>query len=195
MANVKYIRVSTQHQNTARQETDSAQYDRVYIEKASGKNADRPQLQAMLDWVREGDTVTVESYSRLARSTHDLFDIVSKLDAKHVAFVSQKESIDTSTPQGRLMFTIFAGLSQFERECMLERQAEGIAIAKAEGRMGRPRVTPSDEFKAIAQRWQAGEMTAVQAMKLANVSKPTFYRWVKLLGISKPQAEAQEGEA
>lgn len=179
MARIKYVRTSTPHQNTARQEQDAAQYDRVYIEQLSGKNTDRPQLQAMLNYVREGDTVVVESYSRLARSTHDLLSIIEQLDAKGVAFISQKENIDTSTPQGRLMLTIFAGLAQFERECLLERQAEGIAIAKAAGRMGRPEVQPCADFEAIVADWQSGKTTAVEAMKRAGMSKATFYRKVK----------------
>ena len=181
MAHIKYIRVSTQEQNTARQEVDRAQYDRVYIEKASGKNADRPQLKAMLDYVREGDVVEVESYSRIARNTQDLLSIVSRLTEKGVDFVSQKEQIDTSTPAGRLMLTIFAGLAQFERECLLERQAEGIAIAKQEGRMGRPTIAPCDNFAAIVKTWKKGEITAVEAMKRSGLTKATFYRKVKEL--------------
>lgn len=181
MARIKYIRVSTQEQNTARQETDKAQFDRVYIEKASGKNAERPELKAMLDYVREGDVVEVESYSRIARNTQDLLSIVGKLAEKGVGFVSQKEKIDTSTPSGRLMLTIFAGLAQFERECLLERQAEGIAIAKQEGRMGRPEIQPCDNFAAIVKDWQNGKMTAVEAMKQAGMTKATFYRKVKTI--------------
>lgn len=181
MARIKYIRTSTTHQNTARQEQDTQKYDRIYIEQLSGKNTDRPQLQAMLNYVREGDTVVVESYSRLARSTRDLLSIIEQLDAKGVSFVSQKENIDTSTPQGRLMLTIFAGLTQFERECLLERQAEGIAIAKREGRMGRPEVQPCADFASIVKDWQDGKTTAVEAMKRAGMSKATFYRKVKAL--------------
>ena len=176
MARIKYIRVSTQEQNTARQETDKEQFDKVYIEKASGKNTDRPQLTAMLDYVREGDTVVVESYSRIARNTKDLLEIIDRLNEKGVAFVSQKEQIDTSTAAGRLMLTIFAGLAQFERECLLERQAEGIAIAKQEGRMGRPSIEPGQEFAAIVKRWKAGEITAVEAMTAAGMTKTTFYK-------------------
>lgn len=181
MAKIKYIRVSTQEQNTARQETDKEQFDKVYIEKASGKNTDRPQLTAMMDYVREGDTVVVESYSRIARNTKDLLEIIDRLNKKGVAFISQKEQIDTSTPAGRLMLTIFAGLAQFERECLLERQAEGIAIAKAEGKMGRPSIEPGKEFADIVKRWKAGEMTAVEAMKAAGMTKTTFYKKVKEL--------------
>ena len=181
MARIKYIRVSTQEQNTARQEVDKERFDRVYIEKASGKNTDRPELKAMLDYVREGDVVEVESYSRIARNTQDLLAIVSQLTAKGVDFVSQKEQVDTSTPAGRLMLTIFAGLAQFERECLLERQAEGIAIAKQEGRMGRPEIQPCADFVSIVRDWQNGKMTAVEAMKQAGMTKATFYRKVKAL--------------
>ena len=124
--NVAYIRVSTEEQNTARQEEAMKRFDceRIFLEKISGKNTDRPQLKAMLDYVREGDTLIVESYSRLARNTSDLLSIVDRLNEKHVAFKSIKENVDTSTPQGKLMLTIFAGLAQFERECILERQKE-----------------------------------------------------------------------
>ena len=181
MATIKYIRVSTQEQNTARQETDKEQFDKVYIDKASGKNIDRPELKKMMDYVREGDTVVVESYSRIARNTKDLLEIIDRLNKKGVAFISQKEQIDTSTPAGRLMLTIFAGLAQFERECLLERQAEGIAIAKAEGKMGRPSIEPGKEFADIVKRWKAGEMTAVEAMKAAGMTKTTFYKKVKEL--------------
>ena len=181
MARIKYIRVSTQEQNTARQEVDKERFDRVYIEKASGKNTDRPELKALLDFVRDGDVVEVESYSRIARNTQDLLAIVSQLTAKGVHFVSQKEQVDTSTPAGRLMLTIFAGLAQFERECLLERQAEGIAIAKQEGRMGRPEIQPCADFASIVKDWQDGKMTAVEAMKQAGMTKATFYRKVKAL--------------
>ena len=181
MANIKYIRVSTQEQNTARQEQDLANYDKVFIEKISGKNTNRPQLQAMLDYVREGDCVTVESYSRLARDTRDLLNIIDVLNKKGVAFVSQKEQIDTSTPAGRFMLSVFASLAQFEREQILARQAEGIAIAKQEGRMGRPEIQPCGNFNAIVKEWQDGAITAVEAMKRAGMTKATFYRKVKAM--------------
>lgn len=181
MARIKYIRVSTKEQNTARQEVDKEKFDRVYVEKASGKNTDRPKLKEMLDYVREGDVVVVESYSRIARNTQDLLSIVSQLTEKGVDFISQKEQVDTSTPAGRLMLTIFAGLAQFERECLLDRQAEGIAIAKQEGRMGRPEIRPCDDFATIVKDWQDGKMTAVEAMKQAGMTKATFYRKVKAI--------------
>lgn len=181
MARIKYIRVSTKEQNTARQEQDKDLYDKIYLEKISGKDTNRPQLQAMLDYVREGDVVEVESYSRLARDTRDLLNIIDALNKKGVAFVSQKEQIDTSTPAGRFMLSVFASLAQFEREQILSRQAEGIAIAKQEGRMGRPEIKPCDNFTAIVEAWKQGKTTAVEAMKQAGLTKATFYRKVKAM--------------
>jgi len=110
MARIKYIRVSAEEQNTARQETDKGEYDKVFIDKTSGKDTLRPQLSKMMEYVRDGDIVVVESYSRFARNTKDLLTLIEQLDNKGVSFISQKENIDTTTPQGRLMLTIFAGL-------------------------------------------------------------------------------------
>lgn len=178
---VKYIRVSTENQSTARQETDADKYAKVFIDKASGKDTRRPQLEKLLDYVREGDTVVVESYSRFARNTKDLLALIEQLDAKGVAFVSQKEQIDTSTPQGRLMLTIFSGLAQFEREQLLQRQAEGIAIAREAGKYkGRiPIKVDEANFKAVYDEWKADNITAREAMNRLNIKPNTFYRRVK----------------
>lgn len=180
---VGYVRVSTEEQNTARQETlmNELAVEKIFIEKASGKTAQRKELQEMLSFVREGDTVVIESYSRLARSTRDLLDIVETLKEKDVAFVSKKENIDTSTPAGRLMMTMFAGLYQFERECMLERQAEGIAIAKKAGKYkGRkPIEVDNFKFKSLYEEWKAGKLTAVDMQRALKLKAPTFYRKVK----------------
>ncbi|SDX99131.1 recombinase family protein [Eubacterium barkeri] len=183
MERIGYIRVSTEEQNETRQEVIMEQLDasKVFIEKLSGKDTNRPQLKAMLNYVREGDTVVVESYSRLARSTKDLLNIVDELSSKGVQFISQKENIDTTTPQGRLMLTIFAGLAQFERECMLERQREGIAIAKAEGKYkGRqPIAIDQEQFKTVYKNWKDGNITARNAMEELGLKPNTFYRRVK----------------
>ena len=184
MARIAYIRVSTREQNTARQEEamKSQGVERTYIEKVSGKNTDRPQLKAMLDYVREGDTVVVESYSRLARSTADLLNIIESLNKKGVSFISLKENIDTTTPQGKLMLTIFAGLAQFERECLLQRQAEGIAIAKAEGKYkGRKAIEKPSNWDEVIALWKAGDITAVVAQRKLEMTPATFYRKVKEL--------------
>lgn len=179
---VAYIRVSTEGQNTARQEEAMKDQgvEKVFIEKASGKSTDRPQLKAMMDFIREGDCLIVESYSRLARNTADLLRIVGDLEKKGVSFVSLKENIDTTTPQGKLMLTIFAGLAQFERECTLQRQAEGIAIAKAEGKYkGRKPIELPDDWKNVIKQWKAGEITARVAQKKLEMTPATFYRKLK----------------
>ena len=176
---VAYIRVSTKEQNTARQEEAMKEIgaEKIFMEKISGKDTNRPQLKAMLEYVREGDTLVVESYSRLARSTTDLFNIVDKLSSKGVAFKSLKENIDTTTPQGRLMFTIFAGLAQFERECTKERQLEGIAIAKKEGKYtGRKPLDKPANWDSVIERMNRGEITKVEARTELGLTHATFYR-------------------
>lgn len=181
---VGYVRVSTEEQNEARQleAMKACDVEKVFAEKVSGKSMDRPQLKAMLDFVRSGDSLIVESYSRLARSTVDLLTIIGKLNEKGVAFVSLKENVDTNTPQGRLMLTIFAGLSQFERECTLQRQAEGIAIAKAEGKYkGRKPVELPSNWEEVIRLWKADEISARKAQEKLGMTPATFYRKVKEL--------------
>ena len=121
---IGYIRVSTQEQNTLRQEVLMEQLgaEQVYIDKVSGKNTNRPELHAMLDFVRKGDVVIVESISRFARNTKDLLELVEQLTSKGVEFVSQKEAIDTTTPTGKFMLTIFGAVAELEREYILQRQ-------------------------------------------------------------------------
>jgi len=125
MSKIGYIRVSTEHQETARQQEIMCSYqvDRIFSEKLSGANTDRPQLRAMLDYVREGDTLYIESISRLGRSTKDLLNIIDTLTDKGVTLISHKEKIDTDTPAGKFMLTVFAALSQLEREQLKQRQA------------------------------------------------------------------------
>ncbi len=184
---VGYIRVSTEEQNTARQEAlmKNNGIEKIFSEKESGKNAEREQLKAMLDFVREGDTVVTESISRIARNTRDLLSIVEKLTAKGVEFVSLKESIDTTTPQGRFMMTVFGAMAELDRETILQRQKEGIAIAKAEGKyQGRkPIEINQGDFKTICKSWRAGEITGVEAASRSGLKKNTFYRRVKELGL------------
>lgn len=184
MANIGYIRVSTKEQNTGRQHEDfnarGIVLDKVFEEKVSGKNTDRPQLQSMLAYLREGDTLYVESFSRLARSTRDLLNIVNTLTEKGVSFISLKENVDTTTSQGKFMLTVFAGLYELERDNILERQREGIDLALKEGRpYGRPSATVSDTFSKHYQQWKNGEIKAVDFMRLENIPKSTFYKLVK----------------
>lgn len=180
---VGYVRVSTAEQNTARQEVIMEQLgvEKIFMDKMSGKNTDRPQLQEMLSFVREGDTLVVESISRLARSTKDLLSIMEELDKKKVKFVSQKESIDTSTPNGVFVMTIFAAMAQLERETMLARQREGIEIAKAEGKYrGRKPVEVDEEkFRQLYNDWQNGKSTPKIMMNELGLKPTTFWRKVK----------------
>ena len=180
---IGYVRVSTEEQNTARQEIMLRELgvDELFVDRANGKNADRPELNRMMNFVRRGDTVIVESISRFARNTRDLLDLVEQLTAKQVEFVSRKEAIDTTTPTGKFMLTVFAAVAELEREYILQRQREGIAIAKQQGKYrGRPPKAYPD-FERIAARWQKGEITAVQAMKQLGMSKTRFYERVKRL--------------
>ncbi len=178
---VGYVRISTREQNTARQDLLMEQLgvERVFTDKVSGKQKDRPELQRMMDFVREGDSVTVESISRFARNTRDLLDLTAALEEKKVQFISRKESIDTSTPAGKFMLAVFGALAQLERENILERQAEGIAIAKAEGRMnGRPKKAV-DTFEAVYLDVKAGRLSAAKGAKQLGISRSTWYRKVR----------------
>ena len=180
---VGYIRISTVGQNTARQEVLMRELgvEKVFVDRMSGKSADRPELKAMMAFVRQGDTVVVESISRFARNTKDLLELVEQLTAKGVEFISKKEAIDTTTPTGKFMLTIFGAVAELERGYILQRQAEGIAIAKQQGiyQGRRPIVHP--DFEKTAALWRDGKITATEAMKRLNMKPSTFYRKVKEL--------------
>jgi len=179
---IGYVRVSTREQNTIRQEVmmRSLGVDELYIDKASGKNAaQRPELQKLMEYVRKGDTVVVESISRFARNTRDLLDLVERLTAKEVEFVSQKEAIDTTTPTGKFMLTIFGAVAELEREYILQRQQEGIAIAKANGVYKGRKPIQRPNFQQVVSLWRGGTITAVEAMKRLDMKPSTFYRKVR----------------
>ena len=182
---VGYVRCSTLEQNEARQlkMMEEQKVEKVFVDKASGKNTDRKEFKEMMAFVRDGDTLIVESISRIARNTRDLLTIIANLTEKGVEFVSLKENIDTTTPHGRFMLTVFGALAELERENILERQREGIEIAKAEGKYkGRKPVTIDEaKFRAVCTRWRAGEITATAAMKEFGLKPNTFYRRVKEL--------------
>lgn len=178
---IGYIRISTTDQNIARQEVlmQELGVDQVFIDRMSGKNTDRPELKRMMTFVREGDTVIVESISRFARNTRDLLELVEQLTSKGVEFVSQKEAIDTSTPTGKFMLTIFGAVAELEREYILQRQREGIAVAKANGTYKGRKPIQCPEFDQVVSLWRAGKLTAVEAMKRLDMKPSTFYRKVK----------------
>lgn len=175
---IGYIRVSTTEQNTIRQEIIMRELgvETLYVEKVSGKDMNRPELQKMLSFARKDDTVIVESISRFARNTKDLLNLIDTLTEKGVEFISKKESIDTATPAGKFMLTVFGAVAELEREYILQRQREGIAAAKSEGKYaGRKRIEPPN-FEVVYEKWWAKEITAVSAMKKLKMSKSTFYR-------------------
>lgn len=180
---VFYVRCSTAEQNEARQLENAKEVnaEKIFIDKASGKNRNREQLKEMLSFVRENDTVYCSDISRIARNTKDLLDIVEKLNNKKVNFVSLKENIDTTTPQGKFILTIFGALAELERESILQRQKEGIEIAKAEGKYkGRKRIDlDQKEFEKAVDDWKAGGRTATSIFKEFGISSQTFYRRVK----------------
>lgn len=185
---VGYIRVSSYEQNPARQEVLMKELgvEKLFLDKLSGKDTKRPQLQAMLEYVREGDTVVIESLSRLGRSVKDLIEINEELTKKGVALESKKEKLETLTASGRLMFNVIASIAQFEREIMLERQREGIAIAKAAGKYkGRKEIEKPENWDSVIERWKVRELTSAKAMEELGLKRTTFYKLLKSEGISK----------
>ena len=184
MAKIAYIRVSTIEQNEARQKESLSKYgiDKWYLDKVSAKDTNRPQLQAMLDYAREGDTVYIHDFSRLARSTADLLQLVQQMQDKGIHLVSVKEAIDTNTPTGRLMLTMIAAINQFERENLLERQREGIAIAKEQGKYkGRKQII----IKDFAEKYEMYKDRQIRSK--AELAKQ--------LGISRPPLDKMIAEA
>ncbi len=181
---IGYIRVSTEEQNTARQEVllQKLGVDEVFIDKASGKSKERQELKRMMDYVRKGDIVIVESISRFARNTKDLLELVEQLTNKDVEFVLKKEAINTTTPTGKFMLTVFAAVAELEREYILQRQGEGVAIAKAEGKYrGRKPLPVPENLAEVVFCWKRGEIIAAEAMKRLRLKPNTFYRRVKEL--------------
>ena len=184
---VAYVRVSTIEQNEARQLEALKKYDieKWYIEKVSGKDTNRPKLQELLDYVREGDTVYIHDFSRLARSTKDLLEILEGLNAKGVNLVSNKENLDTSTPTGKLMLTVIAAINEFERQNLLERQREGIEIAKREGKFKGGQVKQIDDaaFAAAYEKYKNRELNKTQFAAALKISRPTLDKLLKEKGL------------
>lgn len=179
---IGYVRVSSAEQNEARQLEafkDLGLY-KIYVEKISAKDANRPLLRHMLDYVREGDTVYIKDFSRLARSTKDLLDIIDGLNKRKIKLISLKENLDTETPTGKLMLTMMAAIYEFERENMLERQREGIALAKRKGKYkGRRPVQKPDNWVEVFNQYMSRQITAKNAMEILGLKRNTFYKFVR----------------
>lgn len=189
MANIAYVRVSTVEQNEQRQieALEKHNIDKWYTEKVSAKDMNRPELQKMLDYVRENDTIYVHDFSRLARSTKDLLDIIEFLNGKKVHLVSNKEQLDTSTPQGKLMITMIGAIAEFEREQILERQREGIAIAKRSGKYKGRQVKRIDDqkFQECYNQYMKRIISKTQLAKELEISRPTLDKLLKDKGLMK----------
>lgn len=178
---VGYVRVSTIEQNEDRQLVTMEKYnvEKVFSEKVSAKDTNREELNKMLDFVREGDTVVIHDFSRLARSTKDLLEIVELLEDKKVTLISSKENIDSSTPTGKLMLTMIGAINEFERANLLERQREGIAIAKEKGLYKGRKEIKIDNFEEYYNRYKNREFNKTQLAKELGVSRPTLDKLIK----------------
>ena len=176
-----YIRVSSMEQNEQRQVEAMEKFniEKWFVEKISGKDTNRPKLQEMLDFAREGDTIHIHDFSRLARSTKDLLDIVEYLNSKKIVLVSNKENIDTSTSTGKMMLTMIGAINEFERTNLLERQREGIEIAKRNGKYKGRKPIDIPDFEKYYQRYLNRELNKVQLAKELKISRPTLDKLIK----------------
>lgn len=181
--NIGYVRVSTVEQNEARQVEALKQYDieRWYKEKVSAKDTNRPKLQEMLSFVREGDTIYIHSFDRLARNTIDLLTIIEELKEKNVKLVSIKDNIDFNSNTGKFMLTILGAVAELERSILKERQREGIEIAKKQGKFkGRqPIKLNKDKWEALYSDMTKGYITKQEMADKLDISVPTLYRRLK----------------
>lgn len=188
LMNYAYIRVSTVDQNEARQLEAMKKFDipaeNYFIEKVSGKDTNRPQLMKLLSMVKRGDTIHIHDFSRLSRSTSDLLRLVETLNDKGVTLISNKENLDTSTPTGKLMLTMIGAINEFERTNLLERQREGMQIAKQNGVFKKKDIDP-DLFNELKEKVNKGQVSVVEASKQLGVSRQTWYKL-----IAKDKADA-----
>ena len=183
MAKIAYIRVSTKHQQGGiiRQEYKMPEdIDKTFKDEASGKDTERPEFQKMLEYVREGDIVYFESFSRVSRSLPDLLNTLDYFTKKGIAFVSLKEQIDTSGATGKLIVSVLGAINAYEREINAERREFGYRRALKEERVGRPTAERTPEFEAAVKEWKLGNITATEAIKRSGVSRATFYKMAKL---------------
>lgn len=181
--NIAYVRVSSVDQNEARQVEALKKFkiEKWFSEKISGKNTDRPKFKEMMEFVREGDDVYIHEFSRLARSTKDLLEIIDTLNEKGVHLHSNKENLDTSTPQGRMMVTVIGAINEFERALILERQREGIRIAKENGvyKGGHPKEIDKTLYADLLSKYQNRHITKAEFAKRLGVSRPTLDKIMK----------------
>ena len=176
-----YARVSTEQQNLDRQLDMLQKYgvDFIYNEKMTGTKRNRPELEKLLERLTEGDTVVVESLSRLGRSTKDLIWLMETFNSKGVNLVSLKESIDTTTSTGKLLFTLMSAIAQFERDLIADRTREGLNSARARGRKGgRPR-TDSEKLRKAIKLYNTRQYSLAEIEDMTGVKRSTLYRGIR----------------
>lgn len=178
---IAYVRVSTIEQNEERQVEMLEKYniDKWFVDKASGKNTARKNLQRLREYVRENDTVYIVDWSRLSRSVENLLELINEFNQKNVQLVSIKENFDTSTSMGKLMVTVIGAIYEFQRAYILESQAEGIELAKKAGKYKGRKSMEIDNFSNVYNEWKSGTITAVSAAKTLGISRQTFYNKVR----------------
>ncbi len=179
--NIGYARVSTQDQNPVLQldALNGADCERIFEEKASGAQRERPQLMAAIEYARSGDTLIVWRLDRLARSLKQLIETVEALEAKGIGFRSLTENIDTTTSGGRLIFHIFGALAEFERSIIRERTKAGLDAARSRGRVGgRPRALSDDDLDAARALLADPSITTKEVAKRLGVSVSTLYKHI-----------------
>ena len=178
---IGYARVSTNDQNLNRQLDQLFEYgcERIFQEKITGFQKERPELERMIDILRNGDTVVITELTRLSRSVKDLFEIVETIHSRRADIKSLKEPwLDTTTPQGKLLFTIFAGISQFDRDIIRQRTMEGLSSARARGRKGgRPRKA-SKGIELALKMDDSNDYSISEIESATGVSKSTLYRYL-----------------
>jgi len=173
-----YVRVSTVLQNEARQLVTMEEFnvEKVFQEKISAKDANRPKLQELLEFARENDKIVVHDFSRLARNTKNLLEIVDDLNSRNITLVSKKENLDTSTPTGKLLLTVIAAINTFELENNRERMLEGVAIAKKQGKYNGRKAIQIEDFEIWYDKWKNREYSKSQLAKELGISRQTLYR-------------------
>lgn len=177
-----YVRVSTVQQNEARQleALKSYKLDNTYIDKASAKDMNRPQWNELKQKLKSGDRIVIHSLDRVSRSTMDLLNLIDELETLGIELISIKDNIDTATPMGKFMLTVLSAVNQLERDNMLERQAEGIAEAKKQGKYkGRQRIEADATFNGLYESYLNGKIQSkTKLAQLLNISRPTLYRMI-----------------
>ncbi len=173
-----YARVSTSDQNLDRQKDALEKYgiDTLFCEKMSGTKKNRPELDKMLSALQDGDTIVIESLSRLGRSVKNLAELMELFNSKNVRLISLKETIDTTSSTGRLLFTILSSLAQFERDVLVERTREGLTAARARGRLGGRPKSDNDRVRKAIALYNTKQYTLKEITDLTGISKSTLYR-------------------